>query len=169
MNGDQNQINRGLTINVLELDFLAPREFADGWCLAPDSVRHLHAWYTRPDPDDEFIGDEQFIIHPGQVCAYLQELIEDLLSMENSKTARYGRLLFERIGSIRMSVEGIVRAEFDLAASLAKLQPSGSSYWRQNGRGTEFCQWRENAFNVRERAGLAVIRQEVNAEARTAT
>ncbi|KAK0120704.1 hypothetical protein ONS96_010907 [Cadophora gregata f. sp. sojae] len=73
-------------------------------------------------------------------------------------TASYGGIVYERIGSIRFTVDGELYKEYDLAEELANLQfhdSFGNS--PREERPAVFKAWKENAYKIREAFDLKTI------------
>ncbi|RAL13153.1 uncharacterized protein BO97DRAFT_469889 [Aspergillus homomorphus CBS 101889] len=112
--------DRGMRVETLVLDF----QSADSELEFPpsDTVSYAfwlrwHSGITLRRLDDPAVSFSRFKTRPEWFCEHLQGWIGTLLAM-NYHTARYGQLLYDHIGTIKMLVNGQLYKEFDLAALL---------------------------------------------------
>ncbi|KAF2815316.1 uncharacterized protein BDZ99DRAFT_459222 [Mytilinidion resinicola] len=98
-------------------------------------------------------------MHPKSLATFLSFGLRVLLEM-SCDSARYGAILFERVGTIRVMVDGEVFKEWKLATLLAAFPPDGPPSTFERGTLADFKSWREETYAAREKAGLPVIRHE---------
>ena len=110
-------------------------------------------------PPHRLDPDTRYVMHPDALQQFLQSELGSLLNM-SYHTAIYGAALYERIGTIRMSVDGAPKVEWDLAQRLADFPPEGPFETFCKGREQHFPTWREKAWRERKRVGLPVIRSD---------
>jgi hypothetical protein len=99
-----------------------------------------------------FLRDSEYIL-----CFVLREL-ESVLLM-SYHTAEWGGLIYERIGKIKVLLDGELRKEWDLAKELAtvKFDDSFGNHPREK-RPEVFRRWKLNAYRTRVKTGLPVMR-----------
>lgn len=98
-----------------------------------------------------------FLRHPEYILNYVISDFGSILAM-SSHSAPYGALVYERVGSIKVLMDGEVRKEWDLATCLAELQFNNSfgNYPREQ-RQQVFAKWKLKAHQTRVEFGLPVI------------
>ncbi|KAL1983107.1 hypothetical protein VTN96DRAFT_437 [Rasamsonia emersonii] len=100
------------------------------------------------------------VMRPEWLARFIIGKINMLLDM-SYHTAYYGRIMYERIGVIRVCVDGKLEREMNLAERLAKLRKEGPSDTFGNvlreDRQRVFWQWKKRALEKRREAGLPVI------------
>lgn len=140
--------DRGILIDTLVLDFQsAELELF----FPPKDVTYKH-WSGRHWGRDR--GDQSetpetlssYKTRPEWLCEYLETWVSGLLYM-GYHTSEFGKPLYERIGTIRMLVDGQSYGEFDLAAWLARLRFTESGLWK----------WKKETLLRREAQGFPVI------------
>jgi len=77
-------------------------------------------------------------------------------------TAGYGMIIYERIGTIQICVNGVLNKEFDLGKMLADLRfgeqtDTFGNIWPREERLPYFWRWKKAALRKRREAGLPVI------------
>lgn len=153
--------DRGILIDTLVLDFQsAELDLA----FPPESVTYTH-WTKRHlgrDHRDQSETSEtlsSYTTRPEWLCERLQGWINSLLHM-GYHTSRWGSPLYERIGTIRMLVDGQLHCEFDLAARLAGLQFTDSrstmGHLPRDDRESGFWKWKIETSLLREAQGFPV-------------
>ena len=153
-------LRRGVIIETLTLDFQSAEESLP---FPPETVDY-DQWRQRltgmvREGSDELV---QYRTRPEWLASYLSDKIRALLGM-HYHYARFGAILYERIGTIRMIVNGQVE-QFDLGAKLDGLQhtspsqTSGHIHPSEN-RIPKFLEWKNRTTRRRERLGLPVVRQ----------
>lgn len=97
-----------------------------------------------------------FLIHPEYITNYIISDIEMILAMDLDSAA-YGALVYERVGSIKVLMDGELRKEWDLAKGLAEVQFNDSfrSVPRVE-RKKAFAKWKQEAHQTRIELGLPV-------------
>lgn len=144
------KVDRGVTIESLEIDVLTPpNQSTDSPLCVEDSIN---------DSQDGTIG-KSTVKRPEHLLQFLSFMIGVLCHMDYY-TAEYGKILFERVGQIKLKIDGVVKEEFDLANILAQFPAEGP--WRAFDKieGMDWRQWRQQAIERRERAGLPLTRLE---------
>ena len=98
------------------------------------------------------LRDSQYIL-----CFVLREL-EHVLRMSYA-SAEWGVLIYERIGKIKVLLDGELRKEWDLAKELAtvKFDDSFGNHAREK-RPEVFRRWKLNAYRTRVKMDLPVLR-----------
>jgi len=99
-----------------------------------------------------------YVLHPEWVGGeFMFSYIDDLLRM-GYDTAKYGWLLYERIGKIELFVEGERIHEFDLAQRLKDARCTNSfTHLPPGRREAAFRDWKIGAWNDRLELGLPVV------------
>ncbi|KAL2833058.1 hypothetical protein BDW59DRAFT_157195 [Aspergillus cavernicola] len=126
-NPNPSSMDRGITIKTLILDFSSATDKTDPDLTFPPPEIDYTLWRIRHTSRRHPLllrAGVDLMEHkprPEFVAKYLTQYIAGLLSM-NYHTASYGRMLYERIGAIRVLVDGRVYREFDLAEELAELR-----------------------------------------------
>ena len=72
----------------------------------------------------------------------------------NQYSAEYGALLYERIGTIRIKIDGVLREGWNLGERLREFPPEGPFETFQKGRQANFAEWRAKAFRTRKVANI---------------
>lgn len=104
-------------------------------------------------PEDDTICN---VINPNYLLLYVTDYIERLLSMDYH-TAYWGGILYERLGSIRLSLDGKLHKEIDIAERFERIRFNNSfGKSLQVHREARFDQWKSDARKMRERLGLSV-------------
>jgi hypothetical protein len=98
-----------------------------------------------------------YLRNPEYILDYVVSDIQMILDM-SYHSASYGALVFERVGSIKVLLDGEVRQEWNLAKCLAELQFNDSfgNYPREKRRRV-FEKWKLNAHQARVELGLVVM------------
>lgn len=98
-----------------------------------------------------------YVLNPDFVLDFITSDIDILLRM-CYHTALYGSLLYERIGSIKVLMDGELHKEWDLAKCLAevKFYDSFGEYPREQ-RPKVFAKWKRKARQARIKFGLPVM------------
>ncbi|KAJ5588008.1 uncharacterized protein N7459_003773 [Penicillium hispanicum] len=158
--------DRDISVDVLTLAFQsAESEFPD----PPDHITY-RMWRVRqygadrfqrhPDARDKYSQLEHYRTRPEWLAEYLSSEIRGLLHM-GYHTAEYGKFLYERIGIIRMIVDGTV-TEIDLGATLAEQRFTDPAdtfghVWPREERVPTFWRWKKNTLARREELGFPVV------------
>jgi hypothetical protein len=100
------------------------------------------------------------VLRPAFVADFLKDHIQQLLQM-NYDTAEYGGILYERIGKIRISVNGEQQDVFDMGEILSKLsyhdhRLTFGHICDHGQRLPVFWEWKNEAYKKREERGLPV-------------
>jgi hypothetical protein len=97
-----------------------------------------------------------YLLHPGYILDYVTSDIWMLLNM-SYHSASYGTLLYERIGSIKVLMDGELHEEWDLAKCLADVKFNDSFGHRpRETRREVFSRWKLQAHQTRIELGLPV-------------
>lgn len=154
---DQDITVEVLTLNFRSAEAVLPSPPAnvgyDAWCR-----QHMafHLLFQRRNDPGEL---EKYRTRPEWVAEYLLSEIENLLSMGYHHAA-YGKILYERVGTIRIfSPEGVT--EIDLASRLAQLQFTDPQYTfghvRCEDRLPTFWKWKKQTLAHRQNLGFPVV------------
>ncbi|KGO67446.1 hypothetical protein PEX1_024970 [Penicillium expansum] len=154
--------DREMVIDTLVLDFQsAEMELS----FPPEDVTYK-IWSERHwglDRGDRSEASEALSSHktrPEWLCEYLEAWISGLLYM-SYHTSEFGEPLYERVGTIRMLVDGQLYREFDLAAWLARLRftnpTSMMGHLPTDDRQPGFWKWKKETLLRREAQGFPVI------------
>lgn len=150
MLGQRQKTDSRISIKNLDIEVLSPD-------VSPEKLA-----YDNEFPDnrykrrvDSFKGG--LIVHPKMLMKLLRQFLGYLLGMSYHQ-AEYGAILYERIGKIRMILDGEVLQEFDLAERLrgCLFTDSFGNVSRAN-RDSTFKMWKANAYRTRIELGLPVI------------
>ncbi|KAF4629525.1 hypothetical protein G7Y89_g8621 [Cudoniella acicularis] len=143
-----------MAIGVLELDVITP-EVAENLF-----IPHEGCWDTlRKHGWSENESDVKYIIPASYLVAFLEEHLDRLLSM-GGEHSDYGRLLIERIGTVRLMLDGVLYHEWNMAQVLAcvRFSESFSSYpGFSRGNLAKFKEWKLEAYQIRAQLGLPTI------------
>lgn len=146
------EADKGVRIKLLELDVLSP----DG-LVAPREQLEMGVYNLsrlRGESGIDYLISSEFL------ADYLRRYVQELLNM-NYHTARLGGLLYERIGRIRIMVDGEVKQEWDLAKELAKLEFRDCfGELERAKRPARFKAWKADAYKIRAELGLPIIEAE---------
>jgi hypothetical protein len=82
---------------------------------------------------------------PKYLVEYLSSYLVTLIHYPMS----YGAILCERVGLVKLMIDGQVYREFDLAVFLASIRPAQDPQL--------FKQWKENVYKKRVEHGLPVV------------
>jgi hypothetical protein len=99
-------------------------------------------------------------MRPGWLADFVSGFMSGLLGM-GYHTARYGMIIYERIGAIEVCVDGVLKKEFDLSNRLAGLRfhteaDTFGGVWPREERVPFFWRWKKDALRKRREAGLPV-------------
>ena len=152
--------DRNITIRTLTLDVVTP---SDGGLMMVDSIENCNNWFDsrKGYHGRGYIGLSSFSMRPEWLADFLGNNIYILLRM-SYHTASYGMILYERIGTIRLCVDGVLRKEFDLCKMLADLRYDNPSYtfgnvYPHEARLPYFWAWKKKALVKRRETGLPVV------------
>ncbi|KAF2814042.1 uncharacterized protein BDZ99DRAFT_567736 [Mytilinidion resinicola] len=140
--------DRGVSIKTLHLDFVGP----DGETCATDTRYYIPSTVA-------WKGKE---VRPEFLAYYLWHNISMLAKMDYH-TAEYGEILYERVGEVRFSVNGVeVQPPIDFGESLARLHYEGPAntfghVWPREKRVPAFEEWKRGAWRKRVERGLPVV------------
>lgn len=103
---------------------------------------------------------QEYLMNPAYILQHVLCDIRVILTM-GSSVASYGALVYERIGSIKVLMDGELHKEWDLAKCLDEVQfnDSFSNYPREKRRRV-FRKWKRNAYKARVEFGLPVMTPE---------
>lgn len=120
-------------------------------------------WWSRHWGRDEWEDEQQMEAfsasktRPEWLCTYLEDWIAGLLGMSYHYSG-YGSVLYERIGRIRMLVDGKFHCEIELTNRLARMQFSDPSsmmgHLPTNEREAGFASWKTETLARREAHGF---------------
>ncbi|KAF2501484.1 hypothetical protein BU16DRAFT_522460 [Lophium mytilinum] len=154
-----NEIGRGTTIQTLQIDVVCPKDLPEGTEVAPEQSG-AQIYFPGHIPFVEgFLYDEKkkYLMHPKSLARFLWCWLEALLHMDRY-SAIHGAILFERVGTIRLMVDGELFKEWNLATLLAAFPLDGPPQTFERGTEADFKSWREETYVFRKQAGLPVIR-----------
>ncbi|PGH09911.1 hypothetical protein AJ80_07622 [Polytolypa hystricis UAMH7299] len=174
----QSQNDRRVTIGTLTIDIVDSPDSKNE--PLPDDIKY-RTWLRRRERRYHSIANsvdqtgkkslDTMPLPPQWLCLILAGDIRYLLSM-GYHTARYGAILYERIGTIRVCLNGEVQTEFNLAKLLAQLRfhnPSTTfGHLDREDRIQAFWWWKRNTLEKRKRAGLPVVQGDDEQESRIA-
>ncbi|KAK2762143.1 hypothetical protein FQN54_001150 [Arachnomyces sp. PD_36] len=151
---------KNIFINTLTLDFVTP---PDTESLASNDQKE--AWFQHrldhhpryPQPNPEL---ESLYMRPEWLLEFISGYLTGLLHM-GYHTAGHGGIFYERVGTIRLLVDGQLKVEYALDDLLAKLRHDDPAYTFGNLSREErlpyFWKWKKRALEMRRDAGLPVI------------
>jgi len=103
---------------------------------------------------------QEYLMNPAYVLQHVLCDIRGILTMSRSAAA-FGALLYERIGNIKVLMDGEPHKEWDLAKCLDEVQFSDSfSNYPREKRRQVFQKWKRDAYKARVEFGLPVITPE---------
>lgn len=140
-----------VSIKLLEVDVRTPDVAPD--MLAPKDIYRvdkLHRLRKESGID--------YLMHPEFIVNFIASEIKTLLVM-GYHTAAFGGIVFERIGTIRLMLDGEVREEWDLAKlfSSIRFNDSFGHIQPRERRPEMFKKWKARAYKTRIELGLPVI------------
>ncbi|KAJ5819031.1 hypothetical protein N7474_004622 [Penicillium riverlandense] len=154
--------DRDITVEILTLDFQSAESVLP---FPPDSI-HYYAWQNQHFASDLIFDEsdspnelEKYRTRPEWPARYFLSEIYNLLAM-SYHTASYGKILFERIGTILIIwFESLT--EIDLASRLAALhftnpQDTFGDVWPEDRLST-FWKWKKQTLTRREELGFPVV------------
>ena len=98
-----------------------------------------------------------FVMHPQRLLNFIISYIEMILVM-SYPTAEFGGILYERVGCIKVLMDGEVYKEWDLATALKEVQVQDSFGGApREHRPVVSKNWKENAHKTRVELGLAIV------------
>ncbi|KAH9219510.1 hypothetical protein DL95DRAFT_457183 [Leptodontidium sp. 2 PMI_412] len=119
------------------------------------SVKSLVIDIRTPDVPKELIAPER--TNPKKLAAFLAGELEPLWDM-SYHSALYGAIVYKRVGSIKITLDGHPFREYDLAERLANVQFNNSfGQHLRKDRLEVFEAWKEKACKMREEFGLRTI------------
>ena len=146
-------------IHNLHINVETPTNLPDGAEIEPLEPGGMHhRVYGRRYDDEEDSEDEtgepsKLYMHPKYLSDFIIGELGGLLYM-GYHTARYGAVLYERMGRISVSVDGELEREMDLGEMFRAFPPEGPYQAFDKGRQRSFPEWWEEARRIREGAGL---------------
>ncbi|OKL63123.1 hypothetical protein UA08_01251 [Talaromyces atroroseus] len=155
-----------VTVNLLVLNFKSAETELS---FPPDTVTY-QTWRSHHftpiesrDISPASIDLEKYTTRPEWFSTFLFHEIKSFLSMSYLGSF-YGRILYERIGAIRILVNENLEHEFDLSSMLASLRFTGP--WETFGhienedRLSAFWNWKRQTLMRRDQLGFPVVRAE---------
>ena len=159
--------DRNITIKTLTLDFLSPSDSTmrlrstneyRQWLKSRSKLRGL---WEQPDGNNSVVPSD---MHPEWLMDFVSDYICMLLGMDYHMEL-YGKILYERVGVIRVCVDGKLETEYNLAEMLAKLRfdrhENTSGYACPYESVHYLREWKKKALNKRREAGLPAPDPEV--------
>ncbi|KAK7679628.1 hypothetical protein QCA50_017340 [Cerrena zonata] len=146
-----------VNITVGEGEVMLGEEEQGSWRELQD-IHH----YGYADDDGETPPDFQGsrVMRPEWLANFVIEYLHILTSM-GYHTAKYGAILFERVGTIRVSVEGVLLHEIELGSVLDKLNWSNPGHTfghlNRDERLDAFAKWKRNTRKLRIKRNLPVV------------
>ncbi|MCJ1295920.1 hypothetical protein MMC34_007485 [Xylographa carneopallida] len=150
--------DRGITVNLMTLNIVSP---PDSEPTMNEPVPSYADWYQSRLRDVDNKTSPTSIIRAEWLAKFLRSYLGHLLAM-SYHTARYGMILYERIGIIRLCADGVLTHEYDLCTLLADIRHNDASttfgdIWPRENRVPFFWAWKKKALRKRKEAGLPVI------------
>lgn len=98
-----------------------------------------------------------YVMHSDYIANFIRSEINSLLYM-GYHTAQFGGILFERVGTVRLVLDGEVLDEWDLAKLLGTVcfHDSFENFPRER-RPDIFKKWKASAYKTRVQLGLPVV------------
>ena len=125
--------DRRISIRLLEIDILSRED-------VPTSEEARKSIMVM-------VGDQR-VLGSEFLLTWLSTFIVKLLSM-SAHTALYGAILYERVGTIRLMLDGQMKRQWDLAEELENVQPA-----------VQMSTWKEQAYKDRRAMRLPLTRTE---------
>ncbi|KAE9365073.1 hypothetical protein N431DRAFT_430617 [Stipitochalara longipes BDJ] len=150
--------DKHISIKELVIDVLTPDVPPE--MIAPAKITPFGGGVLRQRRRGNYSAEDepQVMRHPKSTAAYICSNLRTLLCGAQEIMGDYGCLVYERIGTIKVLVDGEpfseVRAEWDLAEDLAKMRYNDRH--RRNEEREEFMRWKERAHDLRVEFGLPV-------------
>jgi hypothetical protein len=155
--GDNNKKYKYFRIKTLDIDIITPDHFI------PETGPHgFSRLISSPDLPDKNTKEHEYA---SRLCIFIRMKINGLLSL-GYHTALYGKLLYERIGNIRMLLDGEIKEEWVLAEELRKVTFNDSfGNVDRERRPQVFKDWKKKTYDLRVKLGLPVKAEDMNADA----
>lgn len=150
--GQHHKTDQHFTIKNLDIEVLTPDVPAEK--LAPEDQYPGEQFYNRTGAAE--LGSD-LIIHPKKLAHILMDHNDSLLRIDYHH-AEYSAILFERVGTMRILVDGEVQCEYNLAERLhqSKFDESFGNMPREQ-RAEYYKKWKSYAYKTRVEHGLPVI------------
>ncbi|KAE8337286.1 hypothetical protein BDV24DRAFT_140230 [Aspergillus arachidicola] len=161
---DPTYVHRDVTVKTLVLDFQSAEPELS---FPPDEVDYRW-WWGRHHRMDPLPGTEtgvtfelsDYKTRPEWFAKYLLGYIYGLLAM-GYHMAEYGKILYERIGTIKVLVNGEPNAEIDLAGPLARRHFTDTrdvlGYVYTESELAAYREWKKETLARREQLGFRVV------------
>lgn len=122
--------------------------------LTPEDLYPGEQHYDRADAPEL---DPDLIIHPKKLAEFLMQHNDRLLTVDYHH-AEYSAIIFERVGTMRILIDGEVQCEYNLAERLhqSKFEESFGNMPREQ-RAEYYQKWKSYAYKTRIEHGLPVI------------
>ncbi|KAK2880191.1 hypothetical protein FQN49_000484 [Arthroderma sp. PD_2] len=160
--------SEGIAIDVLTLDFqtstdnIATEDIFQEWVDA--GVGFLFEQWKlcrgRPSQQEGWENVHKIVARPPWMQRYLVARLVYMLCMDYH-TAEYGAILYEKVGKIRIMLNGDLQREIHLAETLASLRYNDPmhtfGHLRREDRLDAFWKWKKEALQMRKERGFPVM------------
>ncbi|KAH8685366.1 hypothetical protein BGZ60DRAFT_395034 [Tricladium varicosporioides] len=150
-----------ISVNILEIDVQTP-DIQDSLFIPDDQYHDIMLSFTRSlreRTSPKLVG----VIHPTTFMEIIKSYLKYLLYM-NHEAADFGPILYERVGVLRLMIDGEFNCEWDMAEELKNLTFKGDVNYTKTYKNIPreerpkiFEEWKARAYKIRQRAGLNVI------------
>jgi len=159
---DSNGTGKVVSIENLELDVITPN--TSKWSIAPEGTTMCHKYSPTSLEVRRKKDNTDYVISPRWLLDEIKYYIRYLLRMD-FYTAKYGGILYERIGKIRLFLDGELDEEIDFAKHIKEVRFTNSfGELPREGREEHFARWKRQALGRRIERGLTVLPDSVPAE-----
>ncbi|KAH8703245.1 hypothetical protein BGW36DRAFT_403685 [Talaromyces proteolyticus] len=152
-----------VTVKLLVLNFKSAEpelSFPPDTVTYQEWISHHFTHFLTRNRFQTDIDLERYTTRPEWPSTFLVSEIHSILCM-SYHTAFYGKELYERIGTIRILVDGDLKHEFDLASMLASLRFTSPSetfgHVSAEKRIPAFWNWKKQTLARRDQLGFPVV------------
>ncbi|KAF4636657.1 hypothetical protein G7Y89_g1422 [Cudoniella acicularis] len=145
----------GIAVKTLELDIRTP-DVPESRFIPHDKWRIRRGNIFGKDKNGENIN----VMPPSMLLPFIERYIELLMGMRDMRdyTTCHGGILYERIGTLKLLLDGELRREWDMAKELKNIRLNDSfSVIPREERPETFRKWKANAYKLRTELGLPTI------------
>ncbi|KAH6662116.1 hypothetical protein B0J14DRAFT_310377 [Halenospora varia] len=150
-----------ISVNILEIDVQTPN--IPESLFIPDEQYHDNMLSFSRSRRARTLPEPRRVIHSATFMGIIKYYLEYLLYM-NHEAADFGPVLYERIGTLRLTIDGEFHCEWDMAEELKNLTFKGDVKYTKTykdipreERPKIFQEWKARAYKIRQKAGLNVI------------
>jgi len=153
----------GFAIKVLEIDIVTP-DVPESAFISPSRWGNVRRGYRRKrDTQAQESSQEnpEYVVPPSILANFLTDHMSILLGEWND--CYYWtkcQLLFERVGTMRMAIDGEYCHEWDMAQLLQNARLGHYGFRKADDPAAEHKRWKMDVYKVRKQLGLPVLPDE---------